>query len=170
MMNPAAPLQAKSTALQEFSLLNYGSIDVAAGPSKFGFEIEVTPSVVLSEVYLALVQPDTTPAQQRVGFGIRIDWERGEIWDALNGAGIVGWLEDDWSNFGSTVKLSFQIERIGSALLPRLIIGSEEWLYPALRSSSALTMMALAGVKGNTPRELDPEDIFDDAYLWQGKR
>jgi hypothetical protein len=170
MMKPAVPLQAKPNALQEFSLLNYGSIDVVPGPAKFGFEIEVTPSVVLSEVYLALVQPDTNPGQERVGFGIRIDWERGEIWDALNGAGIVGWLDEDWGGFGSPVKLSFQIERVGSALLPRLTVGSEEWLYPALRSKTQLKMIALAGVKGNTARDLDPEDIFDAPHLWQRKR
>jgi hypothetical protein len=169
MPKSSSSLETQSS-LEDFTILNYGSVSVSAGPAKFGFEIEVTPSVVLSEVFVGLAQAETAPGEQRVCFGIRIDWERGEIWDALNGCGMIGWLPDSWEFTKGTLRISFQIERIGSAMFPTLIIGNEEWLYPTIRSRSPMEMLALAGTRGNTMRPLDPEDIFDEPYVWSGQR
>ena len=169
MTSPASPLRLKDDTLEGFQLVQYSTVKVPTGPVKFGFQIEVTPSVVLSELIFALVEK-TGPEGQRVGFGVRIDWERGEIWDAINDSGLVGWMDDGWDFQQNTIKVSFEIERVGSALLPKLIIGDEEWLYPARRSGSPLEMAAVAGCMGNTARGLDPEDVFDEPYAWCGKK
>jgi hypothetical protein len=104
------------------------------------------------------------------GFGIRIDWERGEIWDAINGSGLIGWLDEPWERDSDDVKVRFEIERVGSAMLPKLTIGSEQWLYPALHRAEAEEFMAIAGCLSNTMCELDPKDVFEAPKVWAVKK
>jgi hypothetical protein len=170
MQSPASPLHLPQGSFEGFQLIQCGSIQVATGPGEFGFQIEVTPSVVLSQTLVALVDKAAPSGQAGSGFGIRIDWERGEIWDAINGSGLIGWLEEDWQRQDDTVSIRFEVERMGSALLPRLTIGQEEWLYPALRHSEAAAFMAVAGCRGNAMREMDPSDVFDEPYAWVSKK
>jgi hypothetical protein len=54
-------------------------------------------------------------------------------------------------------------------MLPKLTIGSEQWLYPALHRAEAAEFVAIAGCLSNTMRELDPRDVFEGPKVWTGK-
>jgi hypothetical protein len=45
--------------------------------------------------------------------------------------------------------MSWEVEHLGNALIPRLHIGGEVWLYPAIKAYDSLTMDTLAGGEGD---------------------
>lgn len=145
------PVTLPEAQFEGFDVLNFGTLTVPAKPSRFGFQLDVTPTPSLTHVVFGLVQPSSTPrGKARVGFAVRIDLERGEIWDLINDSGLIGWVETPLGCDGEspTFLLSLEIERIGSALLPKLQVGGEEWLYPAVRSLESLDFIAISGCGG----------------------
>lgn len=164
-------IQLPQVEIEAFDLLNFGEQSIPSAPVRFGFQVDLSANPGLSEVVFGLINPDNgTRLSQPVGFAIRIDLERGEIWDIINDSGLVGWLEEplsDASNRGDgRVLLSLEIERAGSALLPKLQIGGEEWLYPALRSSDALNLIAVAGCCAHPGKSAPAVQAFSNPTLW----
>ena len=167
------PLQAHTISLpdaefESFELLNFGSVEVPAEPVRFGFQIDLTPSVLLSQVVFGLVQKGGKPGTpNRAGFAVRLDLDRGEIWDMVNNSGLIGWIDEPqgYVSAGSQepILLSFEIERIGSALLPKLQVGGEEWLYPAVRSMDGMEFVAVAGCSA---AHLEGLELFSNAAVW----
>lgn len=170
---------------EAFHLLNYGNVPAPAIPSRFGFQLDLSALKNVQEVVFGLVQSSPVrqgrdggfdpvaafcvePREGRVGFAVRVDLERGEIWDLVNGSGLIGWIEEPvgW-NEGEpqeTMLLSLEIERVGSALLPKLQIGGEEWLYPAIRSTDAIEFTALAGCDQTS--QTAPIACFSNPTVW----
>ena len=168
--NKPHPLTLPDVEFESFDVLNFGTVAAPAKPSRFGFQVDVTPSVALGQVVFGLMQEPHRPGMQRIGFGVRVDLERGEIWDIVNGSGLIGWVE---APLGSTadgkpesILFSLEIERIGSALLPKLQIGGEEWLYPAVRSLETLDFTAIAGCNGVSNQPLEADDVLANASIW----
>jgi hypothetical protein len=165
------PSQALSISLpgvefDSFELLNFGSLEVEAGPVRFGFQVDLTPSVLLSQVAFGLIQKDANGS--RLGFAVRLDLDRGEIWDMINNSGLIGWIDEPQNYISAAsnepILLSLEVERMGSALLPKLQVGGEEWLYPAVRSTDSLEFVAVAGCGAEHAEGLE---LFSHAALWQ---
>lgn len=148
----------------DFEVLSFGEQCLPSTPVRFGFQVDLKVQPGLTEVVFGLVNANQNRAQtQPLGFAIRIDLERGEIWDVINDSGLVGWLEQPLASLGNErILLSLEIERAGSALLPKLQIGGEEWLYPALRSNEAIQLAAVAG----TNARVNAQDAFSNPTLW----
>jgi hypothetical protein len=164
------PLTLPDVEFEAFDVLNYGSVAAPAKPSRFGFQIDVSPSAELGQIVFGLMQEPQRVGVPRIGFGVRVDLERGEIWDVVNGSGLIGWVE---APLGSTadgkpesILFSLEIERIGSALLPKLQVGGEEWLYPAVRSLETFEFTAIAGCRGTSEQNLEASDLLTNASLW----
>lgn len=165
------PSQAHSISLpgvefDSFELLNFGTLEVPAEPVRFGFQVDLTPSVLLSQVAFGLIQKDDSGS--RLGFAVRLDLDRGEIWDMVNNSGLIGWIEEPQNYVSAAtsepILLSLEIERMGSALLPKLQVGGEEWLYPAVRSHEPLEFVAVAGC---TAAHAEGLELFSNAAVWQ---
>ncbi len=162
------PISLPDVEFEAFELLNFGSLEVPAEPVRFGFQIDLTPSVLLSQVVFGLVQKGRKPGkQERVGFAVRLDLDRGEIWDMVNNSGLIGWIEEPQSYISAAsqepILLSIEVERIGSALLPKLQVGGEEWLYPAVRCMEPLEFIAVAGCGSPHSEGLD---MFGNPAVW----
>ncbi len=163
------PLALPDVEFESFQLLNFGHLPASTVPSRFGFQLDVKPLANLHQVVFGMVQPaGDRDSAQRVGFAVRVDLERGEIWDLVNGSGLLGWLEEpagcaDGERQDSML-LSLEIERVGAALLPKLQIGGEEWLYPAIRCSDTLEFTAIAGVGQDAGVTL--EECWTNPTLW----
>ena len=169
---PATPtsIQLPLTELEAFDLLSFGSQAIPSTPVRFGFQIDLQTHAGMSEIVFGLVNPaKPSRVQQPVGFGVRIHLDRGEIWDVVNDSGLVGWLEEPLGcteGSDGKVLLSLEIERTGNALLPKLQIGGEEWLYPALRSIDALELTAVAGCTALPGRSSPAAEAFSNPSLW----
>jgi len=121
--------QATQTEVQR----KYGSIHVHQRTSHFGFQVQVHLDTGGDSVIFAL--KNQQPHSELGQFCVRVDLFTGEIWDAANQTGLIGWLSQnlvDLKNAGATLQMRWEIEHHGGALIPRLQIGEEEWLYPAV--------------------------------------
>jgi len=163
----STPIQLPQVDSSHYEVLSFGAQSLPTTPVRFGFQVDLTILPGISEVVFGLVNLNHgRHSTQPTGFAIRIDLERGEIWDIMNDSGLIGWLEQPLSGRNAAVNdrvlLSLEIERAGSALLPKLQIGGEEWLYPALRSNEDLQ---LAGVAGTNSR-INAQDAFCNPAIW----
>lgn len=154
---------------EAFDVLSFGSVTVPAKSSRIGFQIDVKAAQMQSQVMFGLVQPASkSRGMARVGFAVRVDLERGEIWDLVNGSGLIGWVESPLKDAAADENflLSLEIERIGSALLPKLQIGGEEWLYPAVRSQDSMELLAVAGCCDQASNPVDASGMLINPSVW----
>ena len=170
MSQKTSPISHPLLALEAFDMVNYGAVEIPSGPVRFGFQVDLTPHIHLSEVVFGLVQQSGTADGKAVGFAVRLDLDRGEVWDLVNDSGLIGWVDRpiSFSASGSdeALLLSLEIERVGSALLPKLQIGGEEWLYPAIRSIAPLDFAAVTGSKSGKTGSIEPTEVFANPSLW----
>ncbi|HSI62895.1 MAG TPA: hypothetical protein VLE43_07240 [Candidatus Saccharimonadia bacterium] len=147
----------------------HGRIRVRYCTKSFGFEIRACNPVSHPSLVFALVE-DSRGRQNPVQFAVRVDLESGEIWDIANNTGVIGWLERDlWpsSEEEYPLVLRWEIERAGDALIPRLQIGDEEWLYPSVLFSGDAPFAALSG---HNIEGLAHRDVFSPGYVWSQDR
>lgn len=154
------------TCLQHHGALtsrDYGSIAVTELTNGFGFQIRACNPLSHPSLYLALT---TLAAPQPVTFAVRVDLESGEIWDIGNHTGMLGWLDRDlWPNASEAYPLilRWEIEHTGQSLIPRLLIGEEEWLYPSVAFPGDVPFTALAG---HDMADATISDVFSPGYVW----
>ena len=152
-----------------FDLINLGEVSLPEGACRLGYQVDLVPSKSPSTLIFGIVQFDDVSQSIKGGFAVRIDLERGEIWDALNETGLVGWLNFEPSGLSQFTEeepllLSFEIESTGSAMIPKLRVGDDEWLYPALPSNAIQSMNAVAGTPEGSEHA---QSVFLHPALWR---
>lgn len=148
-MNAATPLHCSAAPFSGFSLVSFGELTVPDHPLRFGFQVDLVPQQTeATAVVVGLL--DASPGSQR-GFAVKVDLQTGEVWDLLNDSGLIGWVERPMEGFSDEepMLISWEIEHYGSALIPKLQIGSDTFLYPALRYTEGMSMRTLTGGEGN---------------------
>jgi hypothetical protein len=158
-------------AFKDFSVESIGHLVVPDYPIRFGFQIDVVPENCPSEIIFGLVACDPAnggPVKSH-GFAVRIDLENREIWDVLNGAGLVGWVEHPLGLAGFTdeepLLLGWEIELHGRNLIPKLQVADQQWLYPTIHCPHATTMEAIIGWEGKW--ENGARDFVMHPALWR---
>ncbi len=153
MQTSAAP-SSNALAIKDFSVESLGHLVVPDHPIRFGFQIDVVPENCPSQIIFGLAarDPANGGSAKTYGFAVRIDLENREIWDVLNGAGLVGWVEHPLGLAGYTdeepLLLGWEIELHGHNLIPKLQIADQQWLYPTIHCPDATTMEAVVGWEG----------------------
>lgn len=144
-------------AFANFDMISFGSIEVPPHPLRFGFQVDIVPLESPPHIMFGLVSRHRQRDGRSVscGFAVRLDLESGEVWDILNDTGLMGSIpthQEFFSSFSDEepLLLSWEVEHLGAALIPKLHIGSEQWLYPAIGYRDHLTRMeTLAGAAGD---------------------
>jgi hypothetical protein len=149
----------------DFSTSCHGKIRVRQCSTSFGFQIHACNPLPHPTLVFALSQV-VEPGGKSVQFAVRVDLESGEIWDIANSTGVIGWLDRElWPSVTEEypLVLRWEVEHTGSALIPRLLIGEEEWLYPSVLFPGEATFSAVTGhnLAGATMR-----DVFSPGYVW----
>lgn len=154
-MHTPAPLVSSELSFASFELVSFGQISIPPHPLSFGFQVDIVPSQIpSSQILFGLVSRirDAEGKSRSHGFAVRLDLETGEIWDMINDTGLVAWVESPGTFYRFTdeepMLLSWKVEHLGNALIPRLQIAGEEWLYPAVKSHAPMMMDTLAGCTG----------------------
>ena len=172
-MHSAISLVSPEIAFASFDLAGFGQICVPTHPMRFGFQVDIVPTTVPGRnVLFGLVGRlrDEAGHGRSVGFAVRIDLESGEVWDMINDTGLIGWLPtDDRHNLArftdeEPMLLSWEVEHLGAALIPRLQIAGEEWLYPAVQRREPMILDTVAGCVG--PRGCALETFLHPA-VWR---
>lgn len=168
MLHPI-PISVCEPSLESFNWVGFGHLTVPSKPTRFGFQVDIVPSALLPEIAFGIVQREPKTGSLGVGFAVKVDLDRGEIWDLVNQSGLVGWIENPLGHHAYSAEepmlLSWEIERIGSVLIPKLQIGGEEWLYPSIRCVQALELTAIAGCASMAGDD-QPADWFMHPALW----
>lgn len=150
-MHTPAPLLCPESALASFDLVSFGKILVPSHPLRFGFQVDLVPSQhSCTQVVFALLSHDPevpAPEDKPQGFAVRVDLKTGEVWDLLNESGLVGWIDKPAETFTDEEPLLFnwEVEHYGAALIPKLQIANEVFLYPALRHTPGMVMTTAVG-------------------------
>jgi hypothetical protein len=168
MIHPS-PLRIAGPALEAYDWFSYGTLDLPLQQVRFGFQLDyVPPSFGSPQIVFGLVQWNPENHSITSGFAVRFDMESGEIWDLLNDTGLVGWVENPLGPHAFSEEdpmlLSWEVERLGAALIPKLQIGGEEWLYPSVRCPSASKLTAIAGCASG---DLTTEELFLHPAVWR---
>lgn len=154
-------------------LSNFGEIDLPSGVAELSFQIDIDSANCPNEVWFGLLNHPESTQLPTTGFAIRIDFSRGQVWDAQNGFGLLGTIEEtpSWQTSAEvedTLLLSLKIEKCGPNLIPTLHIGGSTLLYPSLSeiSLSGKTFSAVAGAI-QSGRDADPFLHFPAFWLTQ---
>ena len=148
------------------NLQSHGKISVQERTLSFGFQIHARTPMPRPSIVFTLSQTSGETNRRPVQFGIRVDFESGEIWDIANKSGVLGFLEKDlWpAQEGEyPITLRWEVEHTGHVLIPRLIVGDEEWLYPSLLFPGQSEFIAMTGhdLKGQ-----DDSAVLSAGYVW----
>lgn len=158
-------------AFADFETFSFGSLLLPGHPIRFGFQVDLIPTTCPPQLLFGLLSRDTVNGSSRKlsGFTVKLDLEMREVWDYINGSGLVGWIEHPQGLAGFTdeepLLLGWEIEWHGKALIPKLIVGQQQWLYPAIQCTQPVVMESLvgwAGAEGSNAR-----DIFLHPALWR---
>ena len=155
-MHPPTSLTSPEMAFASFDLVSFGTIEVPPHPLRFGFQVDIVPGETPPQIMFGLVSrhKNREGKSHSVGFAIHLDLRTGEIWDLLNESGLLGIIPDAELFFAQfsdeePLLLSWEVEHLGSALIPMLHIGGEEWLYPAIGFRDGMAMETIAGGAGD---------------------
>lgn len=143
-------------AFASFDLISFGTLEVPPHPLRFGFQVDIVPDDSPPQIMFGLVSRHRSREgkMRSVGFAVQFDLKTGEIWDLLNDSGLLGIVPEPeafLSQFSDEepLLLSWEVEHLGSALIPKLHIGGEEWLYPAIGFREGMAMETIAGGAGD---------------------
>jgi len=139
-------------------------VQVGSRTRHFGFDVRVKDLQLQASLVFGLAQAHAAEGDAR--FAVRIDLATGEIWDCAHHTGLIGILDD--STYPGreelrSLSLRWEVERAGDALIPRLHLGDEEFLYPAVRFAEEASFVAFTG---HDALELEAGDLFNASRVW----
>jgi hypothetical protein len=148
----------------------YGEIALPSGHAELAFQMDINPSESPDAIWFGLIAADENPHEIKAGMAVRIDLARGEVWDALNGMGLLGTLELGPLGLGrydehETLLIRLKVEKFGQNLIPTLHIGDDVCLYPAI-SADSLQQTPLMAVAGAVQPGRDAEPFCHYPAFW----
>jgi hypothetical protein len=170
MMSPFSSALSSNLGSCLSELSTFGQIDLPEGCAELTFQIDIQPSESPEELWFGLLNLSAESHHPVSGFAIRLDLNRGEIWDAQNGFGLLGTFETGplWQNqfdADETLLLCFKIAKHGPNLVPTLHLGDSTHLYPSL-STTHLNTKALTAVAGAVQPGRDAEPFCHFPAFW----
>lgn len=162
---------AADPAFADFQVQSYGSLVLPNHPIRFGFQVDIVPENCPRTILFGLISRDPVNggSAKTSGFAVKVDLEMREVWDVLNGSGLVGWVEHPMGLAGFTdeepLLLGWEIEFHGQSLIPKLVVADQQWLYPAIQCPHPVVMESLVGWTGGW--QADSRDIFLHPALWR---
>lgn len=154
-----------------FTLQSLGHLIVPDFPARFQFQVDIVPSECPEQLIFGLIARDAVNSSQgrTSGFAIRLELDTQEIWDALHQTGVLGALEPEGGLAAFTdeepMLIAWEVELHGKAMLPRLHIAGQQFLYPAIHCPQPTMLEAIVGCAG--PWNSDVRNIFLHPALWR---
>ncbi|MEM0896895.1 MAG: hypothetical protein AAGJ79_08400 [Verrucomicrobiota bacterium] len=133
---------------EQFNVARVIETDVSSHEGDIMFEIELRLRGVNQNLFAGFVQSHWFSgghAEAVPGIGMSIDPASGEVKDLLNEQGIVGYFDASPFECGETIFFCLSVEKIGNVFLPKLTVGEETLLYPALHLEAGSMMSFVVG-------------------------
>ncbi len=124
-------------------------VDTAPLPEKrttLVFECELHHGVRDQKVFLGLMETEQVGVSSNSpGIGIAVDLQSGLVTDVVNDQGVIGYLENPPGDAGAPVPVRLEVELIGHVVLPRIFVGEDVIVHPALYLDGEGGLSALLG-------------------------
>ncbi|MFT4550119.1 MAG: hypothetical protein ACI9UA_001206 [Pseudoalteromonas tetraodonis] len=121
-------------------------IDVENGEA--AFEIELRLRHTQQKLFFGLLDTDSLDKHSfstSSGIAISIDPVSGEIVDMINSQGIIGYLENTPLEECESIFLCIDVEKLRSIFIPKITVGEEKILHPALHLSNQQPISLVVG-------------------------
>ena len=112
-------------------------IDVENGEAAFEIELRLRHSQ--QKLFFGLLDTDSLDSHRFTatsGIAISIDPVGGEVVDLINSQGIIGYLEETPLEERESIFLCIDVEKLRSIFIPKITVGEEKILHPALHLSN----------------------------------
>ena len=110
------------------------------------FECDLHQGVRSQKVFLGLMETENLGiATNSPGIGVAVDLQTGLVTDVVNDQGVLGYLENAPGDANGPVHVRVEVEVIGRVVLPRIQVGDDEILHPALYLDPHGGLSALVG-------------------------
>jgi hypothetical protein len=124
-------------------------VDTATMPNRRStivFECDLLHGERGQKVFLGLMETDSLGiASRSPGIGIAVDLQTGLVTDVVNEQGVLGYLENAPIEADGPLHVRIEVEAIGRVLIPRIIVGNDVILHPALYLDAQEGLSALVG-------------------------
>ena len=121
-------------------------IDVENGEA--AFEIELRLRHNQQKLFFGLLDTDSLDKRSFAptsGIAISIDPVNGEIVDLVNSQGIIGYLEATPLEERESIFLCIDVEKLRSIFIPKITVGEEKILHPALHLQNQQPVSLVVG-------------------------
>ena len=114
------------------------------------------------KLFIGLMETDSLGVASRSpGIGVAIDLGTGLVTDLVNDQGVLGYLENPPGESEGPLHVRVEVETIGRVLLPRILVGDDVILHPALYLDAQEGLSALVGTSVHPPGDAR----FENAVL-----
>ena len=114
------------------------------------------------KVFIGLMETDAVSIVSRSpGIGVAIDMQTGLVTDLVNDLGVLGYLENPPGESEGPLHVRVEVETIGRVLLPKIMVGDDVILHPALYLDAQEGLSALIGTSVHPPGDAR----FENAVL-----
>ena len=121
-------------------------IDVENGEAVFEIELRMRHSQ--QKLFFGLLDTGSMDRREFTnssGIAISIDPVSGEIADLVNSQGIIGYLEDTPLEERESIFLCIDVEKLRNIFIPKITVGEEKILHPALHLSNQQPISLVVG-------------------------
>jgi hypothetical protein len=133
---------------QKFNVTRLHDATIQMDSGEVVFEIEMRMMQPGEHLFVGLLdaqQPESRVMTEHGGIGISIDSDSGEVVDVLNGQGVIGYLDEFPLQLHMSTFLCLEFEKIKSIYIPKLTVGEEKILHPALHLEEIPLMSLVVG-------------------------
>lgn len=148
---------------KHFNVSHLHEATIAMDNGEVVFEIELRMRHLDQRLFIGLLDADDM-AEHR-GIGVSIDPDSGEIYDVVNDQGIIGYIEDAPLEVNSSMFLCLEFEKIKRIYIPKLTLGEEKILHPALHLPNVNTMSLIVGTTA-----MDGGAVYENPHLMVTRR
>ncbi|MFP6873141.1 MAG: hypothetical protein VCA55_06475 [Verrucomicrobiales bacterium] len=133
---------------QKFNVTRLHDATMPMDSGEVVFEIELRILQPGQHLFFGLLdaqQPESRVMAEHRGIGVSIDTDSGEVVDVLNAQGVIGYLDDVPMELHVSTFLCLEFEKIKRIYIPKLTVGEEKILHPALHLAELPAMSLVVG-------------------------
>ncbi len=148
---------------QKFNVTRLHDATIPMDSGEVVFEIELRILQPGQHLFFGLLdtqQPESRVMTEHRGIGVSIDTDSGEVVDVLNGQGVIGYLNELPMAPHISTFMCLEFEKIKRIYIPKLTVGEEKILHPALHLAELPAMSLVVGTTA-----LENGAIYENPHL-----
>ena len=137
---------------QRFNLTRLHDAEIELISGEVIFELELKLYNKAQRLFLGILDShrlEATSMNLQGGIAVSLNASNGEVIDPINGQGVIGYLDQSQIESESSIFLCLEFEKIKSIYIPKLTVGEEKILLPALHLPEFRSISLVVGNSGN---------------------